>query len=246
MQGIYMIKNKINNKIYIGSSININNRWNQHKSSLLRGVHKSRYFQNSYNKHGIENFEFSVMEIIDNQSQLLIREQYYLNLYKPYERDNGYNIDKSAEHSRLGMKHTKETKEKISKIFKGRKLSENHRKNVIKSLIGREKSEETRGKIGLKNRKFNEECVVYIIELYKQGKTYQEIADIMGCVKTTIYELFKKLFSEGKVIKRSEIIKNEVIKLLQSNLSQKEIANRLNVSESTITRIKKGGIINEF
>ena len=34
MQGIYKIKNKINNKIYIGQSKNIIQRWEQHKRNL--------------------------------------------------------------------------------------------------------------------------------------------------------------------------------------------------------------------
>jgi len=62
MIGIYCIKNIINNKIYIGSSINIENRFKQHLSDLRNNNHHNSHLQFSYNKHGENNFVFYVLK----------------------------------------------------------------------------------------------------------------------------------------------------------------------------------------
>ena len=59
--GIYLIRNTKTGFIYIGSSQNIEKRFNQHKSNLARRKHDNRHLQNSVNKHGIENFTFSII-----------------------------------------------------------------------------------------------------------------------------------------------------------------------------------------
>jgi group I intron endonuclease len=59
--GIYRIINKTNNKIYIGSSVNILSRFSKHKSLLKHNKHDNDYLQNSYNKYGLENFLFEII-----------------------------------------------------------------------------------------------------------------------------------------------------------------------------------------
>lgn len=41
--GVYIIKNKVTNKFYVGHSIDINKRFNAHKSYLKRGIHHCIY-----------------------------------------------------------------------------------------------------------------------------------------------------------------------------------------------------------
>jgi group I intron endonuclease len=81
--GIYIIKNLVNNKIYIGSSVNIGNRFNQHKNSLRKNKHHNKYLQKSWNKHGEENFEFIVIERHSYPEKRLGRENKYILLYNP-------------------------------------------------------------------------------------------------------------------------------------------------------------------
>ena len=68
--GIYKILNIINNKIYIGSAVNIDRRWSEHKSLLTNNKHHSKYLQNSFNKYGTENFLFEVVEKFSCNMQL--------------------------------------------------------------------------------------------------------------------------------------------------------------------------------
>ena len=50
--GIYFIRNKINNKIYVGSSKNLYNREKEHFSDLRKGKHHNIYLQRAYDKYG--------------------------------------------------------------------------------------------------------------------------------------------------------------------------------------------------
>ena len=76
--GIYIIKNNINNKVYIGLSKNLNNRIKQHKNRLLNNSHKNTHLQSAFNKYGINNFKVEIIELTE-VSSLIEREQFYLD-----------------------------------------------------------------------------------------------------------------------------------------------------------------------
>ena len=50
--GIYKITNTINNQIYIGSAIDIKDRWRCHKRDLLKYKHYNKKLQHAWNKYG--------------------------------------------------------------------------------------------------------------------------------------------------------------------------------------------------
>ena len=113
---IYKIVNKKNGKFYIGSTKNINIRWADHKRELNQNKHHCSRLQNSWNKHGEENFEFLVIEEIVCFKDLLKREQFYLDKLKPYNDIFGYNISPNACGGFRGVS------------IKGRKLNYNSKK----------------------------------------------------------------------------------------------------------------------
>jgi group I intron endonuclease len=119
MIGIYQIRNLINNKIYIGSAVDINQRWGVHLHQLKNGIHHSSHLQRSWIKNGEQNFILEILEEIDNVNNLLIREQFYFDTIKPWNRFIGYNICKVAG-STLGIKFTDEAKNNISIGRKGK------------------------------------------------------------------------------------------------------------------------------
>ena len=80
--GIYKIENKINSKVYIGSSNNIKRRWQKHKSLLKHNKHQNSHLQASWNKYGEDNFIFSIIELCSENS-LLEREQYFIDKLNP-------------------------------------------------------------------------------------------------------------------------------------------------------------------
>jgi len=120
ISGIYCIRNKINGKRYIGSSIDLNARWKKHLSSLRNNNHDNPHLQYSFNKYAEDNFEFNPIEIIDNIQNLIEREQFYIDTINPE-----YNIRLIADSNR-GLKRTEETKNRMrgeNNYFYGKKLS---------------------------------------------------------------------------------------------------------------------------
>jgi group I intron endonuclease len=91
LSGIYRIQNIINNKIYIGSSININNREYKHFWMLNKGIHDNQYLQNSYTLYGKNSFVFECIEFC-NEKSLIEKENYYISLYKSNDLNYGYNL----------------------------------------------------------------------------------------------------------------------------------------------------------
>ena len=96
MCGVYMIKNKINGKFYIGSSVDIQKRWINHRVDLRNNKHHSFQLQQDWSEYGEDNFEFLILEECDVIDIKLIREreQYYLDFYRSYNNNIGYNIYK--------------------------------------------------------------------------------------------------------------------------------------------------------
>lgn len=135
--GIYSIINKENGKRYIGQTINFTNRFSQHRAKLTKGNHENSLLQKAWNKYGESNFEFKIMEYVKKES-LTEREQWWMDLFGSYLRDYGYNLNPLAnQNPMLGRNHTAESKVKISKKAKGRKLSEDNKKKLIESRKGR-------------------------------------------------------------------------------------------------------------
>lgn len=125
--GIYKIENLNNGKIYIGStSSSFKKRYKEHLSLLFMNDHHSKYLQRSFNKHGINSFVFSIVEIVDTKSEVIKREQYYLDYFKCFLKENGYNVLPKA-YSSLGFKHSEESKKLIGKSSKERGVSKNAR-----------------------------------------------------------------------------------------------------------------------
>ncbi len=129
--GIYKIINLINKKYYIGSAANINKRFSTHKRLLNTNKHYNNHLQKSYNKYGKENFHFEIIEYVDSYN-LIEREQYWIDLLDANNRKKGYNKRLIAG-SNLGVKASKETKEKLRKSHLGHKRSSTANKKIIKS-----------------------------------------------------------------------------------------------------------------
>lgn len=147
--GVYFITNLVNNKVYVGSSKNCYNREYGHFNSLRNGTHESIHLLRSFKKYGEQNFWFTIVEEHPNtvnRKYLFEREQMFIDALESYKHSKGYNILKTAGHSK-GHKYTKEQNEANRQRNLGKKLSEEHRRAVSLGLMGREVSEETRSKI---------------------------------------------------------------------------------------------------
>lgn len=152
ISGIYKILNLINSKVYVGSSVNIEDRWSRHRGDLIKGKSCSPKLQNSYNKHGVENFEFIILEECDID-KLIEREQYYIDLYNSY--NEGYNCCPTAGNT-IGFSQSEKTREKIKEATLGEKNPFYGKKHSEESLEKMSKSH--KGQIsGFKGKKFSNE-----------------------------------------------------------------------------------------
>jgi len=103
VSGIYKITNKINNKMYIGSSKNMPIRLNQHLKDLIADKHHSYKLQNDFNEFGIDVFTFEIIRVVNNESELKDIEQKYMDDYKCYEDNIGYNVSISAKEKKTKL-----------------------------------------------------------------------------------------------------------------------------------------------
>lgn len=96
--GIYKITNKINNKIYIGQSVNIQQRFYTHCSDALT-KQDNNYFHNAIRKYGKENF---YIEIIEEclEEELNNKEIYWIKYYNATDKNIGYNSSIGGEGNR--------------------------------------------------------------------------------------------------------------------------------------------------
>lgn len=93
--GIYRIRNSIDNRIYIGSSKDFRERFKKHEFDMAEGKHHSIHLDRFCSKYFNEVvFFFEILELT-KESDLVIREQYYLDTLKPFG-ERGFNMRKTA------------------------------------------------------------------------------------------------------------------------------------------------------
>jgi len=119
-RGIYQIRNLVNGKVYIGSSVDIKMRWGKHKSQLKTGNHRNQHLLSAWKKYGKENFVFEKIEDVLEKRYLSLREQWFLDNIIKWDSD--YNIAKKTDRppSPKGRRHSQESKDKMSKLKKGK------------------------------------------------------------------------------------------------------------------------------
>jgi len=133
MLGIYQIKNIESDKIYIGSSNNVERRFREHKKCLRGNRHRNTYLQNAWNKHGEDVFEFSVVYTVNAEEELYPHEQWCLDVLLPE-----YNIAKDVIAPARGVKFSEEHIAKLRKVNTGKH----------NPFYGKHHSKEAKAKIG--------------------------------------------------------------------------------------------------
>jgi group I intron endonuclease len=93
--GVYQIRCIPNGKIYIGSAVDLRERWYRHRLHLRQGSHQNVYLQRAWDQYGEADFEFSVLEFV-NASDLLRTEQVWIDRTCCADRNVGFNISNVA------------------------------------------------------------------------------------------------------------------------------------------------------
>lgn len=168
--GIYKITNKVNGKIYVGSSKEIEKRFRRHKRDLELGRHDSRLLQRAWDKHGADAFTFEVIERVEGVAQLVQREQHWIDSLNAAKYGLGYNMCAIAgiPPDPKGTKKTPETRIRMSVAAVkrhevhgsptlGRKHSENAKQKIGAIHQGRVHSDATRAKMSSAAKKREQE-----------------------------------------------------------------------------------------
>ena len=130
--GVYKIESKVNDKIYIGSAVDLYARECVHLSLLRRNKHYNIHLQRAWNKHGEENFKFEVL-ITCHPSMCVWYEQQFLDQWAPK-----YNICSTAG-SVLGLIKgplSNKQKREISKRGKGTPKPKSYSEKLSKRMMG--------------------------------------------------------------------------------------------------------------
>lgn len=86
--GIYKYQNKINGKVYIGQSVDIEKRYQQHIYDAKNRPERGTGVDLAIRKYGIEAFDFQIIEEC-SKNQLDEKEVYWISYYDSF--NNGYN-----------------------------------------------------------------------------------------------------------------------------------------------------------
>jgi group I intron endonuclease len=218
--GIYKITNISDNKLYIGSAINLKKRESNHFYDLENNKHHNVHLQRAYNLYGNNNFIFGILEYCPKEF-LLIKEQYYIDTLKPeynirkfaennlglkYSEESKRKMSESAKGNKycLGYKHSEEIKLRISLSHKGRKLTEDHKRKIGLGNKGIKRSKETKIKMSLAKKMMSDETRGKM-SLSKKGNKNNLGKNLSEKTKQKISESNKgKKQSEGARKKMSE------------------------------------------
>jgi group I intron endonuclease len=138
---IYKWTNLVNNKIYIGMTVNPRQRIAQYKNSAK--YDSQDVIHRALRKHGFHNFTYELIAFFDNFYIANDAEIFYISLFNSRDRSIGYNVAAGgcrfvdseigklisiglkkhyATHKSkmIGFKHSKESREKLSKSSMGK------------------------------------------------------------------------------------------------------------------------------
>lgn len=164
---VYMIQNVVNNKIYIGSTVNYKNRVMAHKRGLKGGYHDNRKLQKDYDEYGIEAFCYTLLCEESDEDKRFELEAVIIQALNSYE--SGYNLSIDGRGKFL---ITEETRKKMSENnigeknnFYGKKHSDETRKII---------SDNAKSRVGEKNsfygKKHSQESLNKIAKAYDELK----------------------------------------------------------------------------
>lgn len=173
---IYKIINLVNDKFYVGSTINQKTRFRQHRKLLRGGRHHCKHLQAAWNKYGETKFSFVVVEEVLDAQLLPQAENRWLSAN--FKKEHCYNSGRTAsapwrgvygaDHPNFGQTRTAEQKAAISSTLKAfyaedyfnhprtgkvhseetkSKISVAKLANPSRHWLGKERSEETKAKI---------------------------------------------------------------------------------------------------
>lgn len=128
---IYCITNILNDRKYVGATVNFRSRKRHHLSDLRLGKHRSYKLQQDYDTYGESVFVFSELEniVTGDESELYAREQYWIDYFIPH-----YNVNMVAGNYINESARTEKAREKSRISKRGRKQSQEEKDKRAESI----------------------------------------------------------------------------------------------------------------
>lgn len=258
---IYIIRNDINGKVYIGQTFNVAHRWEQYESAFRKKDNK-HLISRAMLKYGIEHFHMEVLEKgVENYDE---REIYWIKFFNSTV-PNGYNISHGGNGNGSGFENPMailNEKQVINIKNEIRYSTDSFSKIATKFGINApmvscinvgtayfDRNETYPIRQSRKSREIIKQ-VTYALK-YEHDKSINQISKEFGIDVSVVYDINKGELHHidgetyplrsGRVFSTIAKFVPEVIDLLiNSDLQQKDIAKRFNVSVNWVSTINKG------
>ncbi len=268
MHFLYKITNLVNGKIYFGQTKRLNSRWSSHKYSARRfGKEAKQPITRAIAKYGASNFFFQHIASSLTQEDCNFAERQIILENNSTDPTVGYNLSPGGDVFPATAEMILRRSNSLKKYylsnnhhFKGKKLSESHKRAISISSIGKSGtnsgksfSQDWKNKISQSakksresQRRFSPELESTICNSYSAGKSIRQLGKEHSCYPTVIKavlirnNIFVKsanISSNGRN-KFTESQEKEICNIYVSETSNKsEIARRFGVKANTITGI---------
>lgn len=168
--GVYLLRNKVNGKIYVGKSVNLKKRFGSYKNNETNKCH-NQVIDRAIRKYEWKNFEITILEEVLDPILILDREAYWIKFYNCLDKKIGYNICPYGTNT-VGIKASEETRKKLSIAGKGKKknFSKEYRLELRKRITSVTGPGELNPMYGKKHSNETKEKISNILfEMYKNG-----------------------------------------------------------------------------
>jgi len=238
---IYMIRNKVNDKKYIGQTTQtLKERCIWSEDSLNGKYYYNLHLCNSIKKYGIKKFDRKVLDIGFNQEELDRKEEFYIQKYNTMDQDLGYNLKHGGSRGKL----SRNSKKKLSQSNTIYPLSKEYLIQeywlnayyMINKILN--KKQKTLIEIAEKNN-CTHQCILYKMKKFKILRRTISEGHILKSMKKDRKKIEKKFyFTREYLIKEYWIdeyhMKNRILNKQQKNMN--EIAIEKKCSSITIKR----------
>ena len=261
-KNIYIIRNEINNKVYIGQTVNIKHRWEQYISDYNSSRKSDQMIVHAMKKYGIEKFHIAVLE--ENVENYDEREIYWIKFFNSLA-PNGYNVCIGGQGVGSGVEHPNAslTLEQLSEIKTRIMLSTDSFNKIARdmkctpSLISSinngtsyfDKNASYPLRWSRKRREIIKQ-VIYALKyehnksIYEISKEYEiDVSTIHDINNGTLHFIKNETYPlrKGRVFSHIKDIASNIIKdLIETDFQQKDIAKKYNVSINIVSQINRG------
>lgn len=268
MHYLYKITNQLNQKNYIGQTVNIKNRWMAHKSYSKKPEKTGQYVHHAMAKYGINNFILEIIAICRTQEDANEIEMILINQYNSRNKKYGYNLAiggnrsnhseetkqklrlatinqiKTNGHPALGTKRTPEQKANMSIIQQNieRIYTAELRQKLSDSHKGKKQSEETIVKRSNVIMAKNGDMTCHVIDCGTHDRRHNmNISGVWYCRKHA-----QRLVKTGslellprKAHNKKQFTNEEITQILSDKRAAATVGKDFNVSERVILRIRR-------